>query len=208
VKSQSDVTIEEEAAKSKRRAQRAECEAMRPARCPECKTPSRPVGEPLQMHGHGQRRRGQRGPAAIGAAPAEGIVGVRRYQCQRCGATVTVRPLGVLPRRQYGARGIGLAMALFGLLRQSVDAVRKAIAPTLSARDRAEGATWSTLRRWAREAKAGTLFVEGHACLETFTLRQAAERAAVTLQALGTRGADALARVWQGALVARWGGTS
>jgi hypothetical protein len=197
--------IEEKAAESKRQRKRAECEAARPSCCPECGAPSRPVGRPLQMHGHGERERTQRGPEAVGQPPAERKVGVRRYKCKKCGATVTVAPRGVLRRRLYGACGIGLALSLFGIQQESADAVRKAVAPTASARDPAEGATWSTLRRWAHEAKAGTLFVEARACPETFTLRQAAARAATTLSALGPRGPEALGRVWQGALSAHWG---
>jgi hypothetical protein len=166
------------------------------------------MGGRLQMHGHGERARTQRGPQGVGRPPEERSVGGRRYKCQVCGATVTVRLPGVLRRRLYGACAIGLALALFGLEGQSAGAVREAIAPTASARDPAEGATWSTLRRWAHEAKAGTLLVEGRACPETFTLRQAAARAATTLQALGQRGAARLERVWQGALDARWRGAS
>jgi hypothetical protein len=160
------------------------------------------------MHGHGKRERTQRGPEAIGQPPVEQRIGVRRYKCTQCGATVTVAPRGVLRRRLYGGCVIGLALALFGIQRESVQAVREAVAPTASARDRAEGATWSTLRRWAHEAKAGTLIEQGRACPQTFTLRQAAERVATTLQALGPRGPQALERVWQGALDAHWGGTS
>jgi hypothetical protein len=133
---------------------------------------------------------------------------VRRYRCTKCGATVTVAPRGVVRRRLYPASAIGLALALFGVERASPAAVREAIAPTASTRDPAEGAGWSTLRRWAHEAKAGTLIAEGHGCPATFTLRQAAERAAMTLQALGQRGAALLERVWQGAFGASWGGTS
>lgn len=201
----SEQTIEEEAGESKRRVKRAECEAARPPCCPECGVPSRPVGGPLQMHGHGERERIQRGPEAVGQPPAERRVGVRRYKCTKCNATVTVAPRGVLRRRLYGACGIGLALALFGVQGESVHAVREAVAPTASGRDPAEGATWSTLRRWAHEAKAGTLLEEGRGCPETFTLRQAAERAATTLQALGPRVPSALERVWQGALDAHWG---
>jgi hypothetical protein len=208
VKDQSELTIEEKATESKRRAKRAECEGMRPACCPECGTPSRPVGECLQMHGHGERRRTQRGPEALGQPPVERRVSVRRYKCKSCGATVTVAPRGVVRRRLYPARAIGLALALFGIQLASAHAVQEAIAPTASARDPAEGAAWSTLRRWTHEAKAGTLIVEGRACPETFTLRQAAERAATTLRALGPRGADILERVWQGAPEAHWGGAS
>jgi hypothetical protein len=160
------------------------------------------------MHGHGERRRTQRGPEAEGKPPVERSLGVRRYKCVKCRTTVTVAPPGVVWRRLFAASAIGLALALFGILRASVDTVRKVVATTSSARDRAEGSSWSTLRRWAHAAKAGTLLVEGRGCPETFTLRQAAERAATTLQALGQRGTDVLGRVWQGALVARWGGAS
>jgi hypothetical protein len=160
------------------------------------------------MHGHGERERTQRGPEAVGRPAAERSVGVRRYKCKKCGATVTVAPRGVVRRRLYAASAIGLALALFGIQLESASAVRKAIAPMASARDPAEGATWSTLRRWAHEAKAGTLVVESRACPATFTLRQAAERTATTLRALGSRGAAVLERVWQGASQAHWGGAS
>jgi hypothetical protein len=208
VKDRSDETIEEESAEGKRRAKRAACEGARPACCPECGAPSRPPGGRVQMHGHGERERTQRGPAAVGEPPLERSVAVRRYRCTKCGATVTVAPRGVVRRRLYAATGIGLALALFGLQLASAASVRESIAPTASARDPAEGASWSTLGRWAHEAKAGALVAESHACPETFSLRQASERAAMTLQTLGQRGAEVLERVWQGALVAHWGGTS
>ena len=207
-KDQSEQTIEQDAAERKRRARQSACEAARPACCPDCGAPSRPVGGPVQMHGHGERQRTQRGPEGVGQPPVEGSVRVRRYKCKRCGATVTVAPRGVVRRRLYAARTIGLALALFGLQHESAYAVREAIAPTASACDPAEGARWSTLRRWAHEAKTGTLIVEGRACPATFTLRQAAERAATTLSALGPRGAAPLERVWLGAPEARWGGPS
>lgn len=162
----------------------------------------------MQLHGHGERKRTQRGPKAIGGPPEESAVAVRRYKCTRCGATVTVAPRGVLRRRLYGATAIGLGLALFGIEHLSAGAVREAIAPTASHRASAEGATWSTLRRWAGEAKAGTLTEEGRPCLATFTLRQAAERMAATLQALGRRVTGGLARVWEGAIEARWRGAS
>jgi transposase-like protein len=131
-----------------------------------------------------------------------------RYLCTQCGATVEVAPRGVLRRRLYGASVIGLALALFGIEHLSPQAVREQIAPTVSRCAPAEGASWSTLRRWAQEAKAGTLTADGRACPETFTLRQAAERAATTLQALGPRGEPLRERVWQGATEARWRGAS
>jgi len=160
------------------------------------------------MHGHGERGRTQRGPEGVGQPPAERSVVVRRYRCVKCRATVTVAPRPVVRRRLYAASVIGLVLALFGIQLESAHAVRKAIAPMASARERAEGATWSTLRRWTEEAKAGTLTVEGRACPETFTLRQAAERTATTFGALGPRGAAPLERVWQGAAEAHWRGAS
>lgn len=160
------------------------------------------------MHGHGARSRSQRGPSAPGEAPRDGTVGVRRYRCKQCGQTVTVAPRGVLRRRLYAATALGLALALFGLEKHSACAVRDAIAPAVSFREAAEGASWSTLRRWSHEAKAGTLLDAGRTCPESFTLRQAAERLAVTLEAQGPRGSERVGRVWQGALEARWRGAS
>lgn len=208
VKDQSEPTIEEQRARSKRQSKLAECEASRPACCPQCLTPSRPLHGGLQVRGHGERRRTQLGPEALGEAPTARSVGTRRYRCKKCGATIEVAPRGVLRRRLYSCTAIGLALALFGLEHHSADAVREAVAPTASHRGLAEGATWSTLRRWAREAKAGTLLEGGHACPATFSLRQAAERMATTFQALGPRGAGPLERVWQGALDALWRGAS
>jgi hypothetical protein len=162
----------------------------------------------VQLHGHGRRRRIQRGPQAIGQLSKEREIHARRYRCIQCGTTVTVAAPSVVRRRLYGACAIALALALFGLQGQTARSVREAIAPTAGHREPAEGASWSTLRRWASEAKAGTLTDDSRACPESFTLRQAAGRAAMMFQALGPRGADALERVWQGALNAHWRGSS
>jgi hypothetical protein len=134
-------------------------------------------------------------------------VTTRRCHCKVCGAVNVVVPRGVIRRRLYAATAIGLSLALFGIDGHSARAVRAAIAPTCSHRDPAEGATWTTLRRWAREAKAGAL-LDGGACPAPFTLRQAAERIAASLMTLGRRGLGALERVWEGALEAAWRGTS
>jgi hypothetical protein len=166
------------------------------------------MGGRVQVHGHGKRRRTQRGPETIGQPSVEREVQGRRYRCTQCGATVTVAASGVVRRRLYGACAIALALALFGVEGQTARSVRGAIAPTASQRAPAEGASWSTLRRWAGDAKAGMLTDDSRACPDSFTLRQAAERAARMFQALGPRGAEGNERVWQGALVAHWRGTS
>ncbi len=131
----------------------------------------------------------------------------RRYHCKACGAVIVVAPRGVLRRRLYAATAIGLSLALFGIEGHSARAVREAIAPTCSHRAPAEGAMWTSLRRWAREAKAGAL-LDASACPAAFTLRQAAERIATSLMTLGRRGLGALDRVWEGAHEAVWRGTS
>lgn len=118
-----------------------------------------------------------------------------------------VAPRGVVRRRLYGATAIGLSLALFGIEGYGARAVREAIVPTASHRGPAEGATWSTLRRWAREARAGAL-IEDSASPTTFSLRQASARVATSLMALGRRGLGILERVWQGAIEARWRGAS
>lgn len=208
MKDQSKETIEQQTAGSKRQQQQAGCEGSRPACCPSCGAPSRPLGGRVQLHGHGQRKRTQRGPRALGEPPEESTVAVRRYLCKQCGATVTVRPRDVLRGRLYSATAIGLGLALFGLEGRSPHAVRQAIAPAPSRREQAEGATWSTLRRWAQQAKAGMLTEEGRPSPATFTLRKAAERLAAALGALGRRVGGMLERVWEGALEAHWRGAS
>jgi hypothetical protein len=165
------------------------------------------MGSGLHLVGHGLRTRVQRGPQGPGQRPIDATVETRRYKCKACGAVMTVAPRGVLRRRLYSATAIGLSLALFGIEGHSARAVREAIAPTASHREPAESATWSTLRRWAREAKAGAL-IDDTACPATFSLRQAAERVATSLRSLGRRGLDGLERVWHGALEAPWRGAS
>jgi hypothetical protein len=121
---------------------------------------------------------------------------------------MVVAPRGVVRRRLYGATAIGLALVLFGIEGGSAGAVRGAVSPTASRRSPAEGAGWTTLQRWTREAHAGTLIEDVGACPATFSLRQAAERVASSLMALGERAVGVLERVWQGALRVRWRGAS
>src|SRR5690348_13799716 len=87
----------------------------RPPQCPFCEAVSRPVGEPLGLHGHGLRERQLRGPLGPEQEPQMCVVRVRRYLCRRCGATLTVVPQGVLPRRLFSAAAIGLALCLWGI---------------------------------------------------------------------------------------------
>ena len=69
-------------------------EEARPSQCPDCDEPSRPVGAPLNIQGHGQRERQVRGPLEPDGLPVQVVLMLRRYLCQRCGATMTVGPKG------------------------------------------------------------------------------------------------------------------
>lgn len=133
-------------------------------------------------------------------------VRVRRYQCQACGAVMLVVPRGVITRRLYSARAIGLALAVFGVLGDTVTAVRRRVSPWRTVGPAAHG-TWHTLRRWIRAIRERRLFVLSvRRSPTTFTARQVAERAAVTLAALAPVGLAALpieARVFAGAGLAR-----
>jgi hypothetical protein len=133
-------------------------------------------------------------------------VRVRRYQCQACGAVILVVPRGVLARRLYSARAIGLALAVFGVLGETVTEVRRRVNPWRTVGPTAHG-TWRTLKRWIRAIREGRLFAPSvRRSPATFTARQVAERAAVTLAAMAPVGLSVLpieARAFVGAGLAR-----
>jgi hypothetical protein len=104
----------------------------------------------------------------------------RRYRCTACDATSTVVPADVLPRKHFGAVTIALAFALYGALRQSLDAVYRALNPT---RLRGYGARgWDSVLRWLSVAQA--LFPDVRPSPAEWSSRRVAERAAMTLAAL------------------------
>ena len=154
----------------------------RPAACLDCKAASCPVGGRIQIHGHGLRERQVRGPLGPGEkAVTVGVLG-RRYLCVVCGAVFLVVPREVLPRRQYSAAAIGLALALWGLVKATAIAVRLQISPsTVLGFDAMTG--WVTLRRWAKAVKTGGLFSSVPAAGPSATLREVAALAATALAA-------------------------
>jgi hypothetical protein len=131
---------------------------------------------------------------------------VRRYHCQACGAVILVVPRGVIARRLYSTRAIGFALALFGVLGKTVTEVRASVSPWRTVGPAAHG-TWHTLRRWIRAIRERRLFaLSVRRSPATFTARQVAERAAVTLAALAPVGLSeraVAARVFAGAGLAR-----
>ena len=75
----------------------------------------------------------------------------RRYRCVVCVAVILVVPRGVAPRRHYSQAAIAMAMTLWAVLALPPARVRERICVS---RSLAWGTEWSTLRRWARAARA------------------------------------------------------
>jgi len=157
--------------------------SARPPRCPVCAAPGQQADGGLILHGHGLRTRRLRGPVTADGEPTELEVLVRRYECQRCQAIITVGPRGLVPRRRYTAMAIALALWLWSVWRWTDPAVRGATCPTpetgVSRPER-----WTTLRRWARAARDGELW-PGSPVASDWSLRRCTERAVRCLGSLG-----------------------
>lgn len=149
----------------------------RPAVCVCCRAASRPVGGGLTIHGHGVRQRQLRGPPQPGRRSTIVVVNVRRYECLRCGAVMTVVPSAVLARMLYTATAIGLSLALYGIDGLTAREVRKTVCawPVIGA----SSTGWRSLRRWM--ATASVLWSCVRAAPDSWGPRQRAERAATTL---------------------------
>jgi hypothetical protein len=122
-----------------------------------------------------------RGP--LGPGEPTGVVTIlaRRYLCRGCGAIVLVLPRDLVPRRHYAAAAIGLALWLIGVLGARLVEVRRRVCSWTVSFDATD---WPALRRWVRAIDQGRLFAPIRASPEAFSLRQRAERAAMTLVAL------------------------
>jgi len=155
-------------------------EEARPTHCPGCGAASRPVGAPLQLHGHGSRERQVLGPSGPDEEPGRVEIQVRRYRCVKCRAVSTVVPQGILARRLYSASAIGLALALWALMRATAAQVRRRVSPAKILGPTA-AAAWATLLRWARAVQHKELFASTPAPRQGATLRQVAESAAAAL---------------------------
>jgi transposase len=131
-------------------AQTPSVDEVRPARCAGCGAASQPVGGRLVVHGQGLLQRQLRGVLEADAEPGMVVVEVRRYECQRCGAVMTVVPAGMLARRQYSASSIALALHLWVALGQPDRVVRERICAWQIHGRSHRG--WAQLYRWARSA--------------------------------------------------------
>ena len=158
-------------------------EEARPGRCPRCEVASRPVGARLNLHGHGVRDRQLRGPLEPGQSAQLLGLSLRRYLCNRCGATITVGPSGLLCRRLFVAAAIGLALCLWGHDGLDAHKVRAKVNPLKYVSSYAARG-WGQLRRWVRAQLGGRLF-GGITLGEVRTpLRAVAHRIAVALSTL------------------------
>lgn len=128
-----------------------------------------------------------RGPLAAGERGGLVTIAARRYRCRRCGGVITVVPRGVAPRRHFAATAIGLALLLVGTVGAALIDVRRRVSPWSAS---FEADTWVTVRRWLRAIDQGRLFPSIRASPVAFSLRQRAERAAMTLIAMAPAAAE------------------
>ena len=156
-------------------------ERARPKQCPCCGKAGWPAGAGLGLWGHGVRARQVRGPRAPGQSATVVTIEARRYQCRGCGAIVTVLPRGLVARRHYAAAAIGLALLLVGVLGKRLLEVRRRVCAWQSSFEAGE---WAEPRRWLRAIEQGGLFAALRASPPEWTMRQRAERAAMTLVAM------------------------
>jgi hypothetical protein len=157
-------------------------EAARPGRCPGCGAASRPVGEPLQLVGHGVRSRQLRGPAVADGPADEREVQLRRYRCLACEAVVAVGPRGLIRHRLFSGGAIALALALWAR-GATASEVRRRVSPWRIV-GAAAAAGWRTLRRWAEAAREGRLWPRSVGPAPALSGREAAVRVARKLAAL------------------------
>lgn len=124
---------------------------VRPARCVGCDAASCPIGSPKVVHGQGLCLRQVRGVVGLEDEPGVVEIEVRKFECQRCGSVMTVVPSELVPRRQYSAPSIALALYLWLVEGQSDSAVRARVcAWRVVSRRGTRG--WAQLYRWARTA--------------------------------------------------------
>ena len=117
-----------------------------------------------------------------GAKPVMAVLRVRRYQCQPCGAVVTVLPRETAPGRLYTLSAIAWALALFGISRLPEQAVRGATSPW-SIVGAAAVRRWISLRRWVAAVADRRLFRRLPRPPDGCSARQAAAQIAITTAA-------------------------
>ena len=130
------------------------------------------------MHGHGLVQRQQRGPPLPGEPALTQVLACRRYQCQGCGAVLTVLPASAQPRKHFSGAAIALALALWSLCGWSAQQVREAVSDWTRTGAAARG--WRSLARWDEQVQGARLF-SGVALAGAASPPEAAARAAQAL---------------------------
>jgi transposase len=175
-------------------------EQVRPPACAGCGVASRPVSQPIQVHGQGLLVRQVRGVLDVDGEPGVWEVSVRRYECQRCGAVMTVVPAEMLARRQYSAPSIALALYLWVIGGLSDRQVRERVC-AWRVRGR-NGRGWAQLYRWSRDV--GGLFPLPRALsIAAGSTRTVLQHVLSTLRALcppSLHGAPPAAQIFEGAV--------
>jgi len=156
--------------------------SVRPSHCPWCGAASQVAGEKLSLHGHGVRSRQQWGPPSPAAPPEFAEIVLRRYQCCECRGVCVVGPAGIVRRRLYSGAAIAWALALYGLLKCRIAAVRCRTSPWRVLGAAARG-SWHSLRRWLRAVREGALWPRLRLAPTHWVARQVAEHVAASVSA-------------------------
>jgi hypothetical protein len=156
--------------------------SVRPPSCPWCGAASRVVGAKLSLYGHGVRERQQWGPSSPGSPPEFSEVLLRRYRCCECSGICVVGPASIVRKRLYSGGAIAWALALYGLLKYSIAAVRRHTSPWSVVGAAASGG-WHSLRRWLRAVRERALWPQLRAVPTAWTGRQIAEHVAASVSA-------------------------
>lgn len=90
-------------------------------------------------------------------------------------------PRGIVAQRHYCAGAIAFACLLLGLLGQSLEQVRRRIAP-----GRTVEPGWPVMRRWLEAVRQGRLFPFVRGFPPTAKISQRAERVATTVMAFAS----------------------
>ncbi len=173
---------------------------VRPSCCAGCGVASAPVGALIRVHGNGLVRRQVRGVLEPDGIPGVIEIEARKYECQRCGAVMTVVPAGLLATRQYSAPSIALALYLWLVAGLSDVAVRERIG-AWRVRGRSGGRGWAQLYRWVRAAPR--LFALPRPVRLAGTARAIASRVIAMLGGLGPPSRSSMpSRLFAGAALA------
>ena len=115
---------------------------VRPRTCGSCGALGQPLGRSPNLVGHGTSKRLVRG---AGENRDVVVIRVRRFLCRKCGATTTVLPSEVYPRRHYSAPAILASLVRVVVEKQGTGTARQELWQTETT------ATWRAPLRWKRE---------------------------------------------------------